>query len=227
MWTGSCLGVQKAPGEKLQFVKWETSTVGWLETSGFWSDRQEAFWETKTKTSPESERAFIGDSWEEYMQILQECQKVVSSFHVHRQLDHFVFVYPTTLSSSHGSLMASSRVSMILFKHEVTNFQVHLKTQAGALWNVSLCFCVSLSVEVFALGLKRHNTKECKVRPHHDTHIVVLPAQGGLHTNTLPTPCNETGDRALCRSKHNRDSISDSKSWIHPCMHQTRANFIQ
>lgn len=130
----------------------------------------------------------------------------VSSFHVHRQLDHFVFIYPTTLSSSHASRMASSRVSMILFSHEVTNFQVHLKTQAGALWNVLLCFCVSLSVEMFALGLKRHNTKECKVRPHHDTHIVFLPAQGGLHTNTLPTPHNETGDRALCRSKHNRDS---------------------
>lgn len=60
--------------------------------------------------------------------------------------------------------------------------------------------------------MKRYNTKECKVRPHRDTdthtHIVCWPAQGRfLRTNTLPTPCSETTDRAPRWSKHNRDSV--------------------
>lgn len=57
--------------------------------------------------------------------------------------------------------------------------------------------------------MKRYNTKECKVRPHHDTrtHTHTLSTGQPRRTNTLPTPCTESTDRAPRWSKHNRDSL--------------------
>lgn len=107
-----------------------------------------------------------------------------------------------------------SRQVSILLSHEGTKFQVleekkkekkNAHRQIRPLANLLLGFLSYHAWGCFTSGMKRYNTKECKVRPHHDTHIVQWPAQGGLHTNTLPTPCNKTSDKAPCWSKPNRE----------------------
>lgn len=102
----------------------------------------------------------------------------------------------TTLSSSarrflssHASPKAARQVPMILFSHEGTKFQVDFKKKQNphTLGHSEMCYWAFVrhgAWRCFASGMKRYNTKECKVRPHHDTHthihIVCWPAQGGF-----------------------------------------------
>lgn len=84
MWIGSCLGVYQSSRRKTSVCQMRDFHCGLTgnirvlvrSTRGLLGDKNQ---KPKTKTSPESERAFIEDSWEEYMQILQECLKVVKS----------------------------------------------------------------------------------------------------------------------------------------------------
>lgn len=101
-------------------------------------------------------------------------------------------------SSSHTSHVASSLVFVILFSSQGWS-------SSGSAENICVIVVLaSLSTSLFAWGPKRHNTKECKVRPPRDIHTVFWPTQGVFLLNTLPTSPSETDDVVLIRSKPNK-----------------------
>lgn len=147
------------------------------------------------------------DSWKEYMQILQDWFKVgkwrklflhsgccwfyltqPSSRHFIRIKDQLsMFTGSLTTSSSSTQQLLFSRLPygqqpsfydfLLTWGHKISS-SLGKKTQAVALWNVFLCFCVSVSVEMFASGLKRYNKgMQSEATPWHTYCLLANPGR--------------------------------------------------